>query len=580
MRETINKLWYPILVWVILFVIPGCSHSRQGHIAGWSSKLHSKEQVIHIVHMGQSLGAGEQSLPIVTDSTTGFGNLKFSLGTHTWSNSYFPDHPELRSPDGFTFVPLTAQRRGGEGETIANGMADHLSQTIRKKQYSSTHFLFSYAGQGGRLIRELDKRHDEARDPRSGVRQSKGGYYKTSIDDVARAQKNAIARGMSYSVGAITWMQGEANGTFRLSRWDSALDRKDALEMYKTDLINLYHDYQNDISSITGQSNRIPFFSYQTAGSFAGIAQLQVGEQAIGIYLVGPTYMLPNAENSHYNNGNKLVHGDGIHLTADGERWLGEQFGKVMRKVIFEKNEWQPLKPLDSWYDASKQSVNIRFHVPNPPLVIDTLFLPKQTSGYGFVIYDEQNKVHDILKVTTVANDVITFILKQPINTGSRLFVKYAQTAFVSDVSQRILEVVSEGKNEHGHESIGVVFEGDIQREFAILKNEGVFYLSNKLVNDSNFTNLIIRNIHLNNDGNTVLSGDKDELRNNIKFRNGQRCYVSRRFSYGNLRDSDSEKSVFTFKDSTYGNRSGQFYPLYNWCVAFLDLPVSFGQFK
>src|SRR5690606_9114175 len=145
------------------------------------------EQIYHIIHMGQSLGAGEQSLPIVTDKPTGFGNYRFTMGTHTWNNNYHPGSPELRSNNNFLFVPLTALQRGGEGETIANGMCDQLSETTAELLKNSQ-FLFSFAGQGGRYLRELDKRHDDANDIRAGKRQSGGGYYKTSVDDIKRAK--------------------------------------------------------------------------------------------------------------------------------------------------------------------------------------------------------------------------------------------------------------------------------------------------------------------------------------------------------------------------------------------------------
>lgn len=576
MQRIIRWVWSILMICFFLIVIQGCVNIRhykaiKDYTQGWK-----KESVIHIIHMGQSLGAGEQSLPIVTDSPTGFRNYKFSLGTHTWSNSYFPDQPELRKPDGFSFVPLTAQRRGGEGETIANGMADHLSYTISKRQTFPIHFLFSYSGQGGRLIRELDKRHDDARDPRAGVRQSKGGYYKTSIDDIIRARKSAESNGMLYSVGAITWMQGEANGTYRLRRWDSVLDRKVALEIYKTDLLNLYSDYLEDIRTVTGQKNNVPFFTYQTAGSFAGIAQLEVSCKGNGLYMVGPTYMLPNAENSHFISKDQYVHGDGIHLTADGERWLGEQFGKVIRKVLFENQEWQPLRPLEGWVDSGGQIIFIRFHVPIPPLVLDTSFLPGQGRGYGFSVYDAQGKAYDIEKVTVRGKDIVAIKVKQVISKPDTAFVKYAQSGFVSDVSQKILNVIDGAKNEHGQEMIGVVFPGDIRKEFSVLLKEGVFYLSNKYVNDSSFTNLIIRAVELDRDGNTVLHGEKSELRNSINFAPGQLCSLSRRYSYGNLRDSDTEKSYFSFKDSTYGKRYGEPYPLHNWSVAFVDFPINF----
>ena len=72
--------------------------------------------------------------------------------------------------------------------------------------------------------------------------------------------------------------------------------------------------------------------------------------------------------------------------------------------------------------------------------------------------------------------------------------------------------------------------------------------------------------------GAAVLSYDPAELRDGRPFEPGQDLVAMRAFSYGNLRDSDDERSVFTFADSAYGTRVGQPYPLWNWCVLFSEL--------
>lgn len=564
-----KKTFILIQLIVISIGLINCSVQRSVGLKGSAFS-----DINHIVHMGQSLGAGEQSLPIITESNTNFGNLKFAMGTHTWTYNKYPDQPHLRTRGNFRFIPLTAQRRGGEGETIANGMCDHLTETIKLQSNKDVRFLFSYAGQGGRYLRELDKLHDDAKDPRSGVRQSKGGYYKTSIDDVRQAKRTADSLKLSYSVFAITWMQGERNGTMKVNEWDTVRTAKEAISIYKNDLIRLKNDYHSDIKKITGQKKRIPFFTYQTAGVIAATAQLSAADQDEDMFMIAPTYMLPNAENSRYNNGNKLVHGGGIHLTADGERWLGELFGKIMRKVVVEKQDWQPLRPIKAWYQESERSVFIKFHVPSPPLVIDTVFLPSQGKNLGFDIYDESNRSYKIEKVGIVDHDMVKITLTDVLKSDALVFARYALASFVAEVSQPIKAINSNSVGDDGHKSIEIVFEGDIQNEFSVLKNEGVFYLSNRSVNNESFTNLVIRRTFLDKNGNTVLSGEIDDLRNNVSFQIGQKCFVSRIYAFGNIHDSDQEKSTFTFKDDSYGTRYGQSYPLYNWSVSFQDFKI------
>ncbi len=555
----------------VLFVLLGTSGCTMQHKFVYNTGAGA---VNHIVHMGQSLGAGEQSLPVITDTATGFGNLRFAMGTHTWTANKYPDKPELRDVEGFSFVPLTAVQRNAEGETIANGMCDHLTETARKLYAKELRFLFSYAGQGGRYLRELDKRHDDAKDPRAGNRRSGGGYYNTSVDDVRRAKRTADSLQMEYAVFAITWMQGEANGTRKVNRWDSALIIHEAISVYKEDLIRLKNDFQKDIRFITDQKRAIPFFTYQTAGNLAGIAQIEACDEEKDMFMVSPTYMLPNAENSYYFSKDKLVHGDGIHLTADGERWLGEQFGKVMRKVVIERKKWQPLRPLNAWYNSDESVVFIRFHVPEPPIMIDTTFLPRQEESLGFIIYGDKTERCTIKKVEVAEKDLLKISLSTPANGVTPSLVSYGFLSKVADISQPVKAVRSGVKGKDGHDMIEIIFEGSILNEVAVLSNEGVFYLNNIVKDNKDFTNLIIREIFVDPEGNTVFRGELDDLENGINFQAGQRCYTSRRFSYGNIRDSDQEKSTFVFKDLSYGLRKGQSYPLYNWCIAFQNLQI------
>jgi len=530
----------------------------------------------HIVHMGQSLGAGEQSLPVVTGTDPGYGNLMFAMGTHTWSDQYFASQPERRAYRHFSFVPLRAQQRGGEGETIANGMCDHLRIAISKRTGISEapKFLFSYAGQGGRYLRELNKRHDDAKDPRAGARRSNGGYYQTSIDDVRRAKYVADSLGLSYSVLAVTWMQGEANGTGKLNRWGSSLSRPDFLEAYQKDLIDIKNDYQEDIRAITDQKQNPSFFTYQTAGNMSGIAQWNVCNEEDDMFMIGPTYMLPNAENSYYKTGKQWRTGDGIHLTADGERWLGEQFGKVIKRVVADGQNWKPLQPENATFSRNEKTILVDFHVPVGSIVIDTSFLPPQGKGLGFDVYDDEGRRYDVDKVKIVSSTALRITLKVKPGEERKLFLQYGQHSYVYDVSRPISNIRFKDEGDTRGQQLELIFEGDLLNEFAPLMQEGVFYVSNRVAHDSLSTNVIVRQVYVNQEGNTVLSGFTKDLRKGVPFLEGQRCYVMRRYAYGNVRDQDDEQSVYTFEDPSYGTRHGQPYPLWNWCVGFTDFPI------
>jgi hypothetical protein len=526
--------------------------------------------VAHIIHMGQSLGVGMQSLPLITTTDTGHGNLRFALGVQTWTNTV---PPSGRPPAQFEIVPLTANigvMATDQGETIANGMADHLKETLvgryapAKTSSALPAFLVSCAGDGGRYIRELDKRHDDAKDSRAGARQSNGGYYATSIDDVIRAQAYADALGLDYSVAAVTWMQGEANNDCCVNRWDAALSQADAIATYQADLVNLVSDYNADIRAITGQTNPIPFFTYQTLGPVSSVAQLQAAIAERNIYMVGPTYQLPTAINSQYDPGH--VHGASIHISADGERWLGEQFGKVIRRVCSENQDWSPLRPLSSWIDSGRTHVYIRFHVPAGSLVLDTDFFPAQGTNKGFYVVGSSGNA-TISAVDVATPDTVCITLATALPSGAA-YARYAQSTYVADVSKTVLAVRTGAAYANGEASTEVVFAGDIRSEFAKLANEGVFNLQQV----SPLTNLPIRDVSLDGDGNTVCRGETRELRLAVNFSSGATCQVYRYYPFGNLRDGDNELSTFQF---AAGLRAGQSYPLWNWCIQFDNFTIT-----
>jgi hypothetical protein len=134
--------------------------------------------------MGQSLCDGSESLPVVSSEGSKWGNVMFERGVRTWLAKDNSATPEKRADDSFQLVPLRATMNGGLGETVANGMADHLSA----RQKLPTRYLVACAGQGGRQIQELSSADlsVDGRTPES--RRHGGGYYKTSLDDARRAK--------------------------------------------------------------------------------------------------------------------------------------------------------------------------------------------------------------------------------------------------------------------------------------------------------------------------------------------------------------------------------------------------------
>ncbi|MBL9132780.1 MAG: hypothetical protein JNG86_16350, partial [Verrucomicrobiaceae bacterium] len=276
--------------------------------------------------MGQSLCDGSESLPVVSSEGSKWGNVMFERGVRTWLAKDNGATPEKRANDSFQLVPLRATVNGGLGETVANGMADHLAA----QQKRAASYLVACAGQGGRQIQELSSADLSVDERTPDVKRQGGGYYKTSLDDARRAK----ALRPDFRIEALYWMQGEGNGGptggIVPTRWDAEMPRAEGLRWYRDQLIAYRRQWSADLCAITGQKSELPMFTYQTLGP-AGEAQLMAADADEAIHLVGPHYAVPSALNSLYPPNR---HGDAIHLAADGERWWGEQVGKVMHRVL------------------------------------------------------------------------------------------------------------------------------------------------------------------------------------------------------------------------------------------------------
>jgi hypothetical protein len=522
--------------------------------------------------MGQSLGDGSESLPLVTPNDTGWGNFAFKRGVRTWLPGPDAARPEQRPADQFALVPLRAEANGGLGETVANGLADHLKSALVAKgntpdKSTSPHFLVAFAGQGGRQIQELSPA-DLSIDPRTPEsRRHGGGYYRTSLDDARRAVEQVAARGMSFRIAALYWMQGEGNGGptggIVPTRWDAEIPRPAGLEWYRDQLIAYREQWSTDLAAITGQQGEIPMFTYQTLGP-AGEAQLMAADADPQIHLVGPHYAVPSALNSRKRDGRV---GDAIHLSADGERWWGEQVGKVMHRVLHLDEDWEPLRPRRAILDEKRESVLIDFLVPRPPLVIDTTFLPRQelavqdgfSSLAGFQVRSSAGGTLALTAISLDGPDRVRIRLAKPMPAGESWTVSYGHPATSALGKIAALRSSSETEGE-------ILLTDDYSNELRVLVNEGAFFVTG--LSAGKPVRVPIRKVALE-DGVSALRYDPREWRDGTPFETGMAITAQRSSSYGNLRDSDAEPAIFSFADEAYGIRAGQPYPLWNWCVLF-----------
>ena len=539
-----------------------------------------KSAISGIWMMGQSLCDGSESLPVVTTADTGWGNLSFTRGVRTWLPKDNSATPEKRPAEQFALVPLRAQTNGGLGETVASGMADHFKAALvgsdqERAVKEGPRCLVACAGQGGRQIQELSSA-DLSTDPRTPeAKRHGGGYYKTSLDDARRAAEQAKSMGASFRIDALYWMQGEGNGGptggIVPTRWDAEIPRAQGLTWYRDQLIAYRKQWSADLCAITDQSNELPMFTYQTLGP-AGDAQLMAADADPHIHMVGPHYAVSSAINSRTTLGR---HGDPIHLSADGERWWGEQVGKVMHRVLHFGEKWQPLRPRDAKLDASRDSLFIEFTVPRPPLVVDSEFLPRQeiaTNGgfsslAGFQVRDKTGQALALTSVEVASPTSLRIRFAKPLPADQSCRISYGHP-FTSALGT--IATIRKGPETEGQATEELVLTSSFAKALKPMTDEGAFFVTNT---SGPNTRVAIHQVREEN-GVTVLRYEPRELRNGTPFVVGQPIVAQRSFSYGNIRDSDPERSVHTFADNTYGTRAGKPYPLWNWCVLFSELSV------
>jgi hypothetical protein len=81
---------------------------------------------------------------------------------------------------------------------------------------------------------------------------------------------------------------------------------------------------------------------------------------------------------------------EGVHLTSEGYRELGEKIGEVYYERVVLGKDWQPLEPTSVEHQGT--NITIHFHVPVPPVVWDAELAPPHPSveawknGKGFEV--------------------------------------------------------------------------------------------------------------------------------------------------------------------------------------------------
>lgn len=347
----------------------------------------------HVITYGQSLAAGGASFPLLS-AVQPHDSLMFVGGVRT---SYkVTDRASIYA----SLVPLVESIEGQAGETPTAGtleMINDLRFSENGVPYTASpeRYLGSDPAFGGLRLDQL----------------TFGTVpFFVLTENIQYGVARAREQGSPYRLSAVTWAQGESDyvqGTTRATYVSGMKTLKAWIDLYA--------------SSYSGLATRAPIIQHQVSSHVSSgslypqiaLAQLELGDTTSGFYVAAPSYMM------------EFV--DGLHLTGASSKWLGAYFGLVYKRVVVDKQDWKPLSP--SKVTVKGSTIEAKFRVPRPPLVLDTARVTNPGS-YGFSLVTATGIEIGLRSVSISSPDTVTIVARRPVPAGAKL--RYAFKGGVS----------------------------------------------------------------------------------------------------------------------------------------------------
>ena len=318
-----------------------------------AAALRTPNDINHVIAYGQSLASGWEGWPPLSTKPRN-DNLMLGASVRPSSESvpyWSPVGPALFQPliataqnvhTGAILTPAEYQSLTEPDPTLGETILEGALNFWRARQLAGSHaqrfahrLLASSCGVGGRTIEQLS-------------RGATPNLFQRLTDCTSIARAVAAGQGLRYGVTALLFLQGEHN-VHALN--GGTADRAE----YKRLLLRLHDDFAAEAAP--GQPNP-PMFLYQTSSApyandsnSIAQAQLEAALETPGIIMAAPSYPVTTK---------------GGHLDANGYRWLGNQFGKILHRTLTLDQPFHPLHPTALRADGN--TLTITFHVPAPPL--------------------------------------------------------------------------------------------------------------------------------------------------------------------------------------------------------------------
>ena len=308
-----------------------------------------------------------------------------------------PDGGNLMTDEAVAALPRGANNFGETVDIGSMWMWREMQLQFRGVVTDERKIVAVNCGVGGQIIEHLSKGHS-------------WGFYNRIISAVTQIKAIADAEGKTCGVVGFLYLGNEYNYD---STKGGATDRVE----YRALLRKLIDDVITDTTAITGQTEPPLTVLYQTSGSWTrdstnmsiGEAQLDICAADANVMMASPAYAVTDK---------------GGHLDANGYRWLGMQFGKVLHRAIDRRQNWRPLQPLS--VTLSGTFLRADFLVWSPPLQFRSCYVGSSPTTYaakGFRVTDDAGDV-PVTRVEIVADTVVDITLGR--ETTGDVYLWYA----------------------------------------------------------------------------------------------------------------------------------------------------------
>ena len=270
-----------------------------------------------------------------------------------------------------------------------------MAEELATKVGEDTIICIFPGGMGESPIRNLTKR---------------ATLYPRFIYDINEAYKQAKRRGWEFYVPAICWMQGESD------------IREYTKENYKETLKELHSDLNRAVKVITHQKEDVHLICYQSNAVSIADHFNPLNYDCIE--------MKPSQAIVDFINEDSLFDASGptypyhfmreyLHIDAIGQQHIGYLDAITAMNIIRGKGKTYGLVPQS--VAVEDNDILVKFHVPCPPLILDTINV-KNADAFGFSVINKKGE--NIIAQVSLEGDTVRLTCnKSPVNCKVRYAV-------------------------------------------------------------------------------------------------------------------------------------------------------------